>query len=1229
MNKISFFFLAIMVSACATYAPQIRVEENQPAYPIDKKIEKTFYLFGDGGNADMGMSTPALLAFKNFLKANPSQENVALFLGDNIYPTGLVPESHKDRTHAEHKLDVQYESVKEGVDKIYFIPGNHDWYDNGLYSLDIQEKYLRDLSGDEDIFLPKNGCPIESIELTESIQLVIVDTQWYLEDWNHHPLMNAKCKIKSREKFFEEIEGEVKKNQNKTILFAMHHPMFTNGVHGGKFAIAKHLFPTQSNFPLPVLSSLVTQVRTQGGVSKQDRFNEKYNELMTRMAVLVKESERLVLLSGHEHNMQYLEEGPIKQIVSGSTSKESYGELGKNGLFSYGGYGFAVLDVFEDGSSWVRFFGVEGDAEPNVLFEYEVHPPVEDYAHIDFPENYPKTVRESVYDMERTDKSAFFETFWGDRYRESYGTKVEAKVAILDTLYGGLTPVRKGGGHQTISLRLEDKEGRNYNMRALKKSALQYLQKVVLVENDLGDDFENTVTEDLIYDFYTAAHPYGAFAIPKLSDAAEVLHTTPELYYVPKQEALGKYNDEYGDALYMIVERPHGKYEGEEIFDFADKIRSTDELFEKILKSENNILDENAYIRARLFDMLIGDWDRHLDQWRWAEFKRDDGFDVFVPIPRDRDQVFANFDGAFLDVIRSLVGMAKQLTVYDEELKNSEWFNAAGIKMDRALLKNSTYEDWINQARFIQENVTDEIIEEAFMALPEEVRDESIQEIKEKIKGRRGNLVDIAETYYGIFSKFQVVTATNKDDFIIITRKPDGITNIKVYRNIKGEKENLMSDRDYSKEETNEIWVYGLADDDIFEVNGEADDAILIRIIGGHGDDIFDIRSGKKIRVYDWRTQPNKIKTHGGARYRFLDDYDNNNYDIHKQITTQNTLIPSLGYNPDDGFLIGISNTHSKYNFQRNPFTRRHKFRAGYYFATDGFDINYNGEFAKIFRRWNMIVGGRFTSPTYARNFFGFGNESVNNDDDLGMDFNRVRWSILAAEVGLKRNSHFGSTFQFKVRGETVELENSPDRFVSLYPELDIEERKYFLNAEAAYAYRSFDNALNPTRGMLFNLILGTTTNVKESGTFGYFKPRLGLYNAISTNRKLVFRSEVAAHINIGSDFEFYQAAALGGNNGLRAYRDERFIGRTSFLTSGDIRYSFNSFKTGLLPLQIGLFTGYDGGRVWVKGEDSTIWHNSLGGGFWIIGADSIQGTFNLFHGEDGLRFSFGFGLEF
>jgi hypothetical protein len=63
--------------------------------------------------------------------------------------------------------------------------------------------------------------------------------------------------------------------------------------------------------------------------------------------------------------------------------------------------------------------------------------------------------------------------------------------------------------------------------------------------------------------------------------------------------------------------------------------------------------------------------------------------------------------------------------------------------------------------------------------------------------------------------------------------------------------------------------------------------------------------------------------------------------------------------------------------------------------------------------------------------------------------------------------------------------------------------------------------------------------------------------------------------------------------------------------------------------LQIGVFGGFDVGRVWLKGDFSDKWHNDYGGGFWITAAESLSGTFNLFNSVEGLRFSFGFGLNF
>ena len=74
--------------------------------------------------------------------------------------------------------------------------------------------------------------------------------------------------------------------------------------------------------------------------------------------------------------------------------------------------------------------------------------------------------------------------------------------------------------------------------------------------------------------------------MPKLSDAAQVLHTNPKLYYIPKHKHLGKYNDEYGGELYMIEERPEDNYSNDRNFGYADDIESTHDIIEKIRKDE-------------------------------------------------------------------------------------------------------------------------------------------------------------------------------------------------------------------------------------------------------------------------------------------------------------------------------------------------------------------------------------------------------------------------------------------------------------------------------------------------------------------------------------------------------------------------------------------------------------------------------------------------------------------
>ena len=316
-NKITLILIiCFLLSNCASYKTQYKSEVSKMPELPSKAINRTFYLIGDAGKSPMGDLSLGLKAFKQHISNKNTENDFAVFLGDNIYPAGLPKKDAKTRSNAENHIDAQIKSVKDFGGKAFFIPGNHDWYADGVQGVKRQEDYIEDALG-KNTFKPENGCPLESIDISETIQLIVIDTQWYLENWNKNPTINDDCEIKTRERFLEELEGELKKAQNKRILFAMHHPMFTNGLHGGYYPADKHLFPTQSKVPLPILGSLATQIRTQGGVSIQDRYNERYNELMKRLETLASEYDNIVFASGHEHTLQYIEKDAIKQIVSG------------------------------------------------------------------------------------------------------------------------------------------------------------------------------------------------------------------------------------------------------------------------------------------------------------------------------------------------------------------------------------------------------------------------------------------------------------------------------------------------------------------------------------------------------------------------------------------------------------------------------------------------------------------------------------------------------------------------------------------------------------------------------------------------------------------------------------------------------------------------------------------------------------------------------------------------
>lgn len=1221
------FFL---FQSCATHEMQLNKNsnKNQIYQPIDSsKIEHTFFLIGDAGNADRDYAKLILHTLEK--KLEDSNKNATLlFLGDNIYPVGMPADKNNPKyTLAELKLTNQLELAKNFKGKTIFIPGNHDWY-SGLKGLQNQAKLVTEYTKDKKSFLPRNGCAIEEVKIDKETILITIDTQWFLNDWDENPGINDDCDIKTREAFFEELESVLNKNQDKIKIIAMHHPLMSGGTHGGHHSFKKQLFPFESDFPLPVFGSLINLMRKTSGRSPQDLLNKQYQILTKRVTALLQGQDKVIVVSGHDHNLQYMEKDNVVQIISGAGSKsEAAKAIGPND-FSYGGNGYVTLNIMKNGEILITYYGMENGQEKllwqNTINKLLVRPEK------GYPESFPQTTSASIYTKEMTNKTLVHNWFLGSHYKDLYSRPIVAKTATLDTLYGGLKPAQAGGGHQSKSLRLKDSDDKEYVMRALKKSAARFLQAVAFKDQYVENQFENTYAENFLLDFYTTSHPYTPFVVGNLADKIGVSHTNPELFYIPKQDALDEFNKDFGDELYMVEERPTDSQKDLASFGKPEAIIGTDDLLKNLQKDEKYSVDEKSYIKARLFDMLIGDWDRHFDQWRWGEYKEGEKV-IYKPIPRDRDQAFSKYDGAILAIVMNIPDL-RHMQTFKDKISNVKWFNREPYPLDIAFIKNSSKNDWKEQAKYIQDNLSDEDIVSAFKNLPVEMQDETIETIKAKLKVRKSDLQQYASEYYKVLQKTILIVGTNKKDKFVIDKIKKNTIEIKQYR-IKNDGEELVLTKEIKASQTCEVWIYGLDDDDVFEVTGKAKSHTKVRLIGGENNDSYNVQNGKKIIVYDFKSKKNEYKTDNQTKKVITDDYETNMYDYKKPKFNAWTGLPSIGYNPDDGVKFGAVVNYTKNGFKQNPYTQKHTFKANYYFATDGIEASYDVKFPQAVGNWNIEIETRATSANFAINYFGFGNETINNDDDEGMDYNRVKIQQYRLAPMLKKVGSFGSEVSFQLTMETIEVEGTQNRFINLPAAAParVFEHQQFAGVTAKYSYENSDNKSNPTLGMGFMISGSWKTNVKdENRNFPTLESKLNFNHKIDPKGRLVLATLLKGKMLLNNNFEFYQGATLGGDYDLRGFRNERFLGKSSFFQSSDLRVNIGTIKGSLVPMTYGLLGGFDYGRVWIDGEDSDKWHHSYGGGLWLNGLNVVTARLTFFKSEiDGARIAFGLGFGF
>jgi hypothetical protein len=821
------------------------------------------------------------------------------------------------------------------------------------------------------------------------------------------------------------------------------------------------------------------------------------------------------------------------------------------------------------------------------------------------------------------DTSAVHNVFMGSGYRKLWVTPIDFPVLDLSTFAGGLRPVRQVGSMQSIGLALAGRDGRSYTFRTLDKDPTRILPP----------EWKDSVPASLFQDATTANHPGIGFVVPPLAEAAGILHTTPRYVFMPDDPALGEFGKTFAEQPGTIEEYPQAAGEGTPGFAGATEILSTSDLWMRHLEGTARV-DGRALLRARLFDLWIGDWDRHNRQWRWL--RRGEGL-PFEPLPEDRDQAFSKFGGLLLATARATHPKFMEWT---DHYRNFEGFMAQGSEVDRWLLSEMDLPAFEAAAADLAARLTDAVIEDAVRRLPPEWHALDGPDLAAALRKRRDTLHAAAAEYYRRLARKVDIHGTDGADRLSVQRFPDGRLLVELATDPAREP---WFRRTFDPRQTSEVRVYVYAGADRVATEGPAGGPITLRVVAGAGADVLDESRSGGTRFYDleepatvakgprtradrrpWERRPAKPKETPWLEWRDWGSRTIPRYQV--------------WWEPDPELMLAVGLSRQAWGFRRFPYASLQAVQLQFSTGRQDFKLNYDGEFRRENSTLYLVVDAQ-ASGLENLNYFGAGNDTSSAPPPDGDEsFYDAESDTLRLTLG-PRWAH-SRVFESYLAAEAKWTHTPPDQSgfigtdqpygtgdfgqVGLKAGLDLDTRGHRLAGTVGDQFRADGKP--------------TLSGVRLKGE-GFYYPKAwdaqAAFGAVEGEVRgyLVGRHAMVAARAGGrrlfGDYPWFESAFVGSSRNLRGYRKNRFAGDGSLYGSVEARLWL--FRGRLIaPGRWGVFGLADVGRVFLEGDPSDTWHPSYGGGifFQMLTLNTVfHGA--VAHGDEGTRWYVDYGFGF
>lgn len=788
--------------------------------------------------------------------------------------------------------------------------------------------------------------------------------------------------------------------------------------------------------------------------------------------------------------------------------------------------------------------------------------------------------------------------FWlGDSYRKLYNTPVKMRVMDLRTEKGGLEVVKLGGGMQTQSMRLTDTTGREWVLRSIQK----------FPERSLPESLRKTIAKDIVQDQISIAHPFGALTVPTFNEALNIPHAAPELVYVGDDPGLGEYREIFKHRPYMF--EPRTPFE-------EVKTDNTLKVIRKVLEDNDTWVDQELTLRARFLDFVLGDWDRHEDNWRWNP-EKEKGNAIYSPVPRDRDKVYYKTSGVF-PLLLSYNWRKANVQPFSPKIRNVALWNFNARHLDRFFLNRLSREDWQREITAFQHTLSDSLINAAILQMPDTIVTLSGDELMTNIRARRDGLMETAMVYYESLAKVVDMPLSGKNEFVDILYESDGRITVDVHNKKKdGTQGRRLWKRTFIPQETKEVRIYGIAGEDEYKVHGAGQSPIKLRVIGGAGYDRYEsadaFKNGRRLWLYDSKDTASNFLGYNfsSVRKRLSNDTAVHSYEYDSFVYDRKGLLVNLNYGADRGLILGLGYLIENQGFRKRPYAYRHEFMGNYLTGRKSFTFQYSGVYKELIGKHDLTIDLSSLGPKNLSTFFGYGNNSVFQKDEKGKAYYRNSYDMVDAEVFLQYNVsdrwklYYGSSSQFY----DSSLEDNAGRYFeewyAQHPEENLFESKFFTGVALGAEYDSRDNTMNAKKGIWW-----TSRMHWMSELGGQKQQHLTLRSSFSFYKSLAEDWLTVANRTgfekVWGDPYFFQHAQIGGEQSLRGFNSRRFTGETALYNNLEARVKLLSYASYLLPGTLGAIGFYDVGRVWMPHETSKKWHMGYGGGFYFMPGDLL-----------------------